>query len=216
MPMMALPTYPYISANRGLYRVIRRSRVKTIPTEAFSMIASISRRVLRNVRPGRASPAFPMTSSADFFRRRSAIVAGERMVGGVVLSKRPASRPITQRRPSAGEPARAAPRAESCRCPLDHNLAEHLALHEILKRRQGFLESEDAIDHGTQPRGGDRAIHGLEARPAAHEDPANGRQARCPRPARDLDGDLVGAPRDKQHDLPVQRRGPHRLFDRLG
>src|SRR5262245_43699173 len=77
MPRMALPTYPYISANLGLYRVIRRSRVKTIPTEAFCMIASISWRLLRNVHPGRAPPAFLTTWSADL-GRRPAIVA-ERM-----------------------------------------------------------------------------------------------------------------------------------------
>src|SRR5262245_61002735 len=53
MPMMALPTYPYISANLGLYRVIRRSRVNTIPTEAFCMIASISPKLLRKARSRR-------------------------------------------------------------------------------------------------------------------------------------------------------------------
>src|SRR5215472_8540365 len=66
MPMMASPTYPYISANLGLYRVIRRSRVKTIPTEAFCMIASISRTALsgrraalRGRRPAIAAEPMP-------------------------------------------------------------------------------------------------------------------------------------------------------------
>src|SRR5262249_51986197 len=95
MPMMASPTYPYMSANLGLYRVIRRSRVKTIPTEAFCMIASISRRVLRKVSSVRAPPASWMSSSADFLGGRTAMSA--RAYGpGVFLSKRARQQALVQ------------------------------------------------------------------------------------------------------------------------
>src|SRR5215813_444222 len=59
---------------------MRRSRVKTIPTEAFCMIASISPRVLRKVRPVRAPRALSLTWAADFFFGWPAIVAAERRV----------------------------------------------------------------------------------------------------------------------------------------
>src|SRR5262245_14500384 len=68
-------------------------------------------------------------------------------------------------------------RATSCRRSADDDLAEYLALHEVPIGLRRLVEAEDAIDHRAQLRGGDGPIHGLEARPAADEDPANGRQA---------------------------------------
>src|SRR5215510_11896834 len=105
------------------------------------------------------------------------------------------------------------PRARSCACPCDDDLAEQLALHEVMERLAGFLEREDPVDDGAQPRRGDRPVHGLEAGPAPHEDAADRRHARRPGPAGDLDRGLGGAPRNEEDDLAVEGGGPHRLLD---
>jgi hypothetical protein len=68
MPTMSWPTYPYIWANLGLYRVIRRSRVKTMPREAFCMIASISRNVSRRAASLRALGASDREGNGMFAR----------------------------------------------------------------------------------------------------------------------------------------------------
>src|SRR5499427_9820503 len=85
-----------------------------------------------------------------------------------------------------------------------------------MERLAGFLEREDPVDDGAQPRRGDRPVHRLEACPAPHEDAADRRHARRPGPAGDLDRGLGGAPRNEEDDLAVEGGGPHRLLDGVG
>src|SRR5262245_937539 len=65
------------------------------------------------------------------------------------------------------------PPAGSCRCPLDDDLPEQLASHEILVCLARLLEGEEPVDDRSQPRRNDGPVHGLEARPAPHEHTAN-------------------------------------------